>query len=271
MLREFPNLFGESRVRIQVGNDAEPLRERARMFKGESENRKKEHREQAPGRDDAGPSLTRPKKEQAESEQRTQEPPDRVGVGEQGQGRGERDYVRQSPFVFAGRAVQTEKEQGTRERIERHFNRDAAQLEQPRRYQNRNSGEQRDVSRPPTRQASDPSVAAASRIALALRSRRDQNARAGQAKKGRENVNVNRILVIAECSEIERPADAVLIGPGPSDRLRIVGDRRFVDVKPRRICRDPDKNQGRGDDRDSGQDRGPAAGVLDSGLHEPNP
>jgi hypothetical protein len=55
------------------------------------------------------------------------------------------------------------------------------------------------------------------------------------AKQDRKQVDVDRILVFAECTEIQRPTFPVFVLAGSGDGVRVIRDRRFVDVEAWRV------------------------------------
>lgn len=75
----------------------------------------------------------------------------------------------------------------------------------------------------------------------------EEVARLGQPEDRREDIDVGGVLVFAEGSEEEREPHAVLVTARRRDAEGVVGDRRLVDVEPRRIRLLPEEVPGGGE------------------------
>src|SRR2546423_14180401 len=103
------------------------------MIHRENQDGEDEEGVEKPRRDHSAPPSARPKKREAQGEKRREQSSDRVGVSQKRQRSCERNHIRGAPFVPVRRALQAKKKQSKRERIERHFHRNATDFEKPRR------------------------------------------------------------------------------------------------------------------------------------------
>ena len=173
--------------------------------------------------------------DEGDQQQRRVKSSDRIGVGQEREQERESGDDRDVEPLPPERYERREEDAGQHERVKRLLEHEAGRLEESRRERRRGEGGQPDRSA--TRHL--PAEHAEERG----RGEPEEGAeRAGDEIRWREHledpgqeIDVDRILVLAERAEVERMSDAMLVHAAPGDGQRVIGDRRFVRGETGRI------------------------------------
>jgi hypothetical protein len=185
------------------------------------EERELREREPGPRRQHPAPALAIDHGDEREGEQRRQQPPARVDVGDAPEGERDRDRGRGAPAAQPARPLDGEEHEAQQERLERDLERDSPELEQPRCRARQDHGRDGDRTRAMSADTRASRAGARRRAHSRREPARDLAIGPGDDEDTRQPVHEERALVVPEGREVEREARAVLVTALRRDRVAL--------------------------------------------------
>src|SRR6266849_4469395 len=151
------------------------------------------------------------KEDKATSEQRPQKPTDRIRIGQECKCRCEGENSDRPPLFFRRRSIEDDQEKRQKRRVKSDFKYKTTVFEKPWCQQRRQTHDVRDLfpSRYSPRQK--PEQRSSDDAERRTQHTRHQNARTEHTEERCQQIDVDGILVLTECAEVERPAFTVFI------------------------------------------------------------